>query len=399
MASESDQKIRRLAIVLQSMDATTARSMLSQFPEAVARAIRRAMVNLGTVDPQERQAAFAELQSLLDRTSKRRSAGEPSVSNSPASQLLANEQELHDSVQFSPEAIRASASVGKIAFATPTSSAHLPLSTEAPWQSLPSHILAELLSHERPIVVATVIHHLPVAFATEVLQQLPVQATTDALSILPSLHSTDAAVLEEILAEMKSKVEQELHSQHQAQSGLAKLREIVAHVPDSQRSLWASSLQQNHPQLVSRLGLLGMSEPSGGEPSPSISLEPQPAAEIAVRLEQQAESGPRSHSRPFQNWQDLLTLEDADLVQILHALEPQCVLLALANANARVLQRIERLIPKRDLQRFRSRLRELRDISLREIDSACDAVLDAAADLVESGQILRSTQHSLSEAA
>jgi flagellar motor switch protein FliG len=84
---------------------------------------------------------------------------------------------------------------------------------------------------------------------------------------------------------------------------------------------------------------------------------------------------------------DLLRLDDADFVAVLHSVDPNTVLLALSNADSRVLHRVERLIPKKDIQRLRSRIRQLSDVTLREIDDACEALLASAHTMETQGQI------------
>ena len=84
MSSGSDQRIRHVAIVLQSLDAGTSRGLLGQLPPAQSKLVRQAMVHLGTVTPQERAAAFQSMQGLLNEANVRNDRAASNESLSPA---------------------------------------------------------------------------------------------------------------------------------------------------------------------------------------------------------------------------------------------------------------------------------------------------------------------------
>ena len=436
MASDSDQKVRRVAIVLQSMDATTAKKLLSQFPDQVARDIKRTLATLGRVDPAERAAAMEELRGFMGAVSTPSKLGGQASSgsraSSPAAQLLAASEGALDSLQISREALRQTAASPTISAPGSAATAHghgsqqhhesggSPSATmnpsglhpTEPWDDLAPSSLAELLKNERGIVIATVINQLPVPVATAMLQHLPVQTATEAMAHLPNLHRTDTKILDEILEEMKTKMRSMEHSKRMSQSGIEKLRAIVANVPVDQQGLWTTALHQHAPDLVRTLGPMSpaaipmtatgtTAATVGAETTKTSSHQNQtlgtghPANMNAESTDLTFSEGMRTahgdilpfpgNSRPLRSLDELLPLADADLVRVLHANDPEQVLLALSNASKKFRSRFERLIPAKELKRFRERLNQLYDVSLRDID-------DASTDIVERADTMVTTQ-------
>jgi flagellar motor switch protein FliG len=398
MASEGDPKIRRIAIVLQSMDADTVRKLLSQFPEEVARAIRRAFSKLGTVTPAERTAAAQELQSLF---------GKPKIAGSdigPAVQVLDQGGRVQDAVQLSSEARNLSSD-----YQAPISGSYGSASTPdlnlkpgcRSWMSIPPATLAEILNGERPSVVAAVLHELPVVMATSVLQLLPIPSASAAMAAMPHLHRNDPTIMSEILEQIWSRSENALRNEQSTHLGMEKLRSILAQAPEDQKYLWTAALGNIDPKLPSALGWGRTS--SANDPSARMPVPPPPTLKLYTPPEPELPPAPAPSSSnapppathaqdatpkaPYELIHDLMKLKDADFVLVIHSVEPETVLLALAGVERDFLKRVERLIPKRDLARFRQRLTRLNDVTLREIDEAHRAIVDRANNLFSLGRI------------
>lgn len=263
MSNGSDQRIRHVAIVLQSLDAATSRGLLAQFPPAQSKQIRHAMVNLGAVTPQERAQAFQSMQGLLGGVPPHTARLQ---SESPAAALLASHSNsTTDRVEWSDEGRRSAGSTdaapsqlapGNNQADTLTSDAFANLNSgrNHSWQQIPIETFAEILHNERPIVIATVINHLSVERATAVVQLLPMEVAGATLAALPHLHMTDAAILKDIEQEIERKIG---HHQPQLQAsseGFSRLQAILSGMPESQRGLWLHAVAQSNPILGSRLG-------------------------------------------------------------------------------------------------------------------------------------------------
>ena len=83
MASERENGgIRQAAILMASVDSQTARQLLQQMPPATAKAIRKAMVDLGRIDATEQRAVLAAFQARV-QSPKAKSTTNAPHSNSP----------------------------------------------------------------------------------------------------------------------------------------------------------------------------------------------------------------------------------------------------------------------------------------------------------------------------
>lgn len=405
MASEGDAKVRRIAIVLQSMDAATVRKLLAQFPEESARAVRRALTNLGTVSPVERAAAVQELQVLL---------GKPAVmtgSDNPAAQFLKQRQPIEDAIQWSPEVARRGTSHGETlpgdrsptisqgtAAAIPAE--HAPPDSGRSWQDVAPASLAQVLESERPTVIAAILHEMPVVMATSVLQLLPIPKAAETMAVMPQLHRNDPAVLNDLLDQVRAKMDEAVRNEQKTLQGIEKLKAIIAHAPQDQKYLWATSLNRVDPNLPSLLEW-GQSIPNTEvidraavapkAPPEQLSLAPPDISPTQVDRELEESTATLAidayrSTKPFLTLGGLLQLADADFVAVLHSVEPNTVLLALAGAEKSILKRVEQLVPRRDITRLRQRIHDLNGVSLQKIDQARNAILEAANNLYADGR-------------
>ena len=97
--------------------------------------------------------------------------------------------------------------------------------------------------------------------------------------------------------------------------------------------------------------------------------------------------------------QDLLQFSDSDFVTVLHACEPDTVLLALSGATKPFIKRVERLISSKDVKRLRKRLNTLGPIQLRDVDAAQRQISDTAMQMFESGLVGSTASVSFTAAA
>ena len=439
MSTASEQRIRHVAIVLQSLDASTSRGLLGQLPPAQSKLVRQAMVQMGTVTPQEREAAFQSMHGLLkafnvQASSVRSPSKEP---ESPAAALLASHQrQLSDHVELSSQAVAAEQSQPdwQSNFAGHASS-------NAPdhWRHMPAEALAEILQGERPIVIATVMNQVSVARATAIAQALPMHTAATTLAALPHLHLTDAAVLEDIQLELERKIGQYQSPKQANEEGLTKLKAILACMPVVQQETWTNAIGQSNPVLAAKMGWNTRSSQSASgayaslSPGATISSGASLSAHIAsvVQRNQSARStsedifdesmilpfvqnssvssvSPESIKMPEVSEptiaptsagvsrdkavskkaiEELLQLSDRDFVAVLHACPPQVVLLALTGASKAFVARVERLVPAKDVKRLRDRLHRQGPLQLRDIDDAQTHILETSMKLLASGVI------------
>lgn len=443
MSRESEQKIRHLAIVLQSLDAKTARSLLNQLPPPQNKAVKHAMANLGQVTAEEQKLAMASLGSVLASTSKGEPPTQRSNHTSPASELLAMRSSPGvDTVEISSSAMGQSA-------ATPTDPS---IPRPSPQQDGPwSHVLPEdmvhILSKERPNVIATVINLVSVERATAILQLLPLKLASETLAALPHLHLADPEVLADIQSELQRKIGMYQRPRNASSEGLSKLQAIVQKMPSHQQPVWTQAIAQSDPTIAQRLGwqsiapesysmptglagdawtepqsnagpmdgptILPISTPLAGQniqrktpadafrgtvanPADANSIAADLLATLPLNSHVEAINQLSSQTNKLQatstnsnesNFDQLLELSDEDLVAVLHSSEPRTVLLALSGASKRMMNRVERLMPSKDVKRLRTRLANIGVLSLRDVDAAQSSIVSLVHAKIEDGSI------------
>jgi flagellar motor switch protein FliG len=431
MSNGTDQRIRHVAIVLQSLDAATSRGLLSQLPSTLAKQVRQSLVNLGAVSHQERSQAFQSMKDLFGENF----AGSSEQHESPAAALLATQHHpLEDQVEWS-EAAQATT-------AHPTSA--LPLENivqpsdqhaspiNSKWQHIPIETFADILQSERPIVIATVINQLSIERATSIVQLLPIQVAGATLAAVPHLHMTDAAILRDIEQEVDRKIGHHQPQMQASTEGLSRLQAILSGLPESQRNIWFQAVSQSNPVLGAKLGWhthlesdsnthsqLGssanvVSQPTqavrqgDGLPKPKyedvfeepvllpisskVTIDRSVSPHESERVANKQKDAPKSsQDEPRLNESNsldsILTLSDKDFVSVLHACPAQSVLLALSGASKLLITRVERLVPPKDVQRLRLRLRNSGPIQLRDVDEAQRLVVETAQKLFAIGSI------------
>lgn len=429
MSNGSDQRIRHVAIVLQSLDAATSRGLLAQLPAAQSKLIRQALVNLGSISPQERAKAFESMQGLLGDTVSRPTPShrtpEASVdARSPAAELLASQASaVSDQLEWSPAALQSHSQP----ISTSNNEPHPNdmIGHCGSWSTIPVETLAEILKTERPIVIATVLNQVAVDRATAIVQLLPIQVAGATLAAIPHLHLTDPAILRDIEQELERKIGQHFPPQQATSQGLLKLQAILDGIPKSQKSIWENAVSQSNPVLASKLGWSNTPTAKGDsnlEPTEhrSKSLEPElvhqssdedvfddsivlpfpneavhsqsgsSAATIAATNAASNDSAMRNLtiSQPRVYSMDSLSrLSDRDFVTVLHACSPQVILLALSGAKRDFVLRVERLMPPKDVQRLRAKLIGLGPIHLRDVDAAQTQIAETATNLQSIGKI------------
>lgn len=447
MSRESEQKIRHLAIVLQSLDAKTARAILSQLPPPQNKAVKQSMANLGHVSADERKQAMASVGSLFSSTAKTDKPTQRSGAASPASELLAMRSSPGlDTVEISSNAM-ANATTHSVAHATTAYGTQSPVVNEGPWSDVLPEDMVFILSKERPNVIATVINLISVERATAILQLLPLKLASETLAALPHLHLADPEVLADIQSELQRKIGMYQRPRTASTEGLGKLQAIVQRMPSHQQPVWTQAISQSDPSLAHRLGWqVAAPEPptpqattnsdswyaSHTDPglidgptilpfsstgsnsvfgkslsSDNVRGTPAMSSDSGSIASDLLASLPTDSSRDNSsrtasdnnrtdgsngtstkgNFDQLLELSDADLVAVLHSSEPRTVLLALSGASKRMMSRVERLMPSKDVKRLRTRLANIGVLSLRDVDTAQSNIIDLANAKIGDGSI------------
>jgi flagellar motor switch protein FliG len=429
LMSSADHRIRQVAIVLQSMDATTARGLLAQLPADMGRAVRQTMTKLGSITSAEREAAMLDMQGLLMALESQRAPLERETS--PAAALLAGVQGDVDRVEISSQPVQ-----------DPFESAST--ASETPWLAWAPSALAQLLADERPTVIATVLNQLSPERAKGLLDHLPMSTAAATLAALPNLFLVDASILSDILAEIDRKLPKTPPSPTSATiAGVSKLSAILSQFGEPQRQSWLNTIAVQSPEVAMQLGWHPIAPatstpialpsgttdttvvPDGVKVQTSTTRAPESASESntvslpsddifddavllpihAFRKEDSQSNNRSSESQrsipgqrhnpgvstsevgPMVAFDDLASLSDGDLVTLLHGCERTVVLSAVVGASTLMRRRVEALVPKADLKRFRQHLKSLGQTPQMDVDAAQNAILQKASQWMVAGKI------------
>jgi flagellar motor switch protein FliG len=413
--SAAEQRIRQVAIVLQSLDAKTARRLLSQLPPELGRAVRQTIVQLKNVTSSERAKAISDLQGLF---SNLETIDEPSLetSLSPAVQLLSSSPmgQTIDRIEISSQVTQTQEPVSR----------DQSRASEIPWLAWDPGSLATFLANERPTVIATVLNQLSPERAKALLDHLPIETAGATLAAIPNLFLVDPSILNDILAEIDRRLPR--HPPIPTTATIAG----VSKFSGPQKQAWLNAIAQQNPEIAMQLGW-----------QPSDSMGPFVAASKNRTMEQQTGRDSQSESKQInapklepataeandifastapvvgmthpstgatversdspslpglafdsskskdQGFETLLQLTDGDFVVLLHSCPREKVLTALCGATPAMITRVEKLIPRTDLKRFRNYLKQLDSRTAIDVEKAQSEILERATQLMASGRI------------
>ncbi|MFN7874149.1 MAG: hypothetical protein ACK5PB_02440 [Pirellula sp.] len=421
--SSTDQRIRQVAIVMQSLDASTAKGLLTQLPPEIARAVRQMMTKLGSVSSRERTLAFESLEGMLGTMMERNDAI-PGSSDSPASALLSHSQGQLDRVELSSSAKAADRELGQeyVGFSRDQEAAN---QAEIPWLSWDPATLATYLVHERPAVIATVINQFSPERAKALLDHLPIQIASSTLVALPHLTLSDPSILKDILAEVDKKLPKTPPVQTSVTvAGISKLEAIMAQFSETQRIAWLESIASENEEVAMQLG---WSPRRGSMRGTSIPVDPSVDASFADKTAtllstsvagkqtvspttvSSEVSAPENYDKPVtipidrfrdrenrdpseMNWlisQKSMRIElllPNDLVSLLHACDRDDVIVMLKGTSESLRNKAEQIVAPQDLNRFRQLLSG-KSPQPAEVLDAMVAICEKLDALIASGSI------------
>ncbi len=411
-------RLRQIAILLSSVDASAARQILLHLPTDAARQVRDLASGLGTVSVEEKRKILADFQ---------RSASSGGAMPPPTNRAAVAHDRNHDSssngngggsaagIRLGESSDYKSGSTGgtrlgelsdlgghdgKSALAQQEPSA-------APWTRLSTAALVRFVREERPAVTAVVVSQLAPSVAVEVLQNLPLSISQDVLLRLSRLQDIDPEAMQAIDEHLSQRLQQYHHHIQSEQENTRRMRSLLAAAPLATRQQWSQLLSSELPQLET----LDRSFPNDDNqqtnnsqrvPQPSLSEQPSTSADAESASEEHQPSAdghegadilPFPHPAQLKQmspvdrsliqleFEQILTLSPTLLAHLLSNTESQTVLLALAGATPEFMKRFYRLLDRRDARALQSRLQKIDTIQLRDVDEAQWRIVENAASL------------------
>jgi hypothetical protein len=346
MEASTEHRIRLLAIAINGMDSVDAALLLECLPESISTRVNQLLKDLGDISQHERRLAIETIEGLMDSVPESAPPGsEPhaTAENQNLSAFTAaelNTAELNAAKLDSRELPQESPPPNDDRLAT---SGSVPRSILL--ESQPIEVVASVLSDQRPIIIATVLRHVPSRLGQSIVQRLEIGLAKAALDWIPKLSPTPESVLDEVLSGIESQVLQLRSANESRDRGDEKMRELLSVLKVSEES-----------------PTLNFEELNGATSSPGISAIPQ--AHLAPSTTGPVSTDPATaFVIPLLRKTDreellaqLLGLDDLDLLRVLYSHSIDDVKRFLAGANKAMRLRIEKLTPPNALKRLRREL-------------------------------------------
>ena len=346
MEASTEHRIRLLAIAIDGMDSVDAALLLECLPESISTRVNQLLNDLGEVSQHERRLAIETIEGLMASVPE----SEPLVSEPPESEPP--ESEPHGTTENPNRSAFTAAKLDSRELpqeSAPPNADRLVSNGSVPrsllLESQPIEVVASVLSEQRPIIIATVLRHVPSRLGQSIVQRLEIGLAKAALEWIPKLSPTPESVLDEVLSGIESQVRQLRSANESRDQGDEKMRELLSVLKVSEEA-----------------PTLNFEELNGATSTPSISAIPQaylappttgpvstdPATAFVIPLHRKTDRE--------ELLAQLLGLDDLDLLRVLYSHSIDDVKRFLAGANKAMRLRIEKLTPPHALKRLRREL-------------------------------------------
>ncbi len=300
--------IRRIAVLVSSVDSPTARQLLLHLPTNVAKQVRRALQHLGPISPSERQRILAEFQSTAAKqnaptASSSLSAASPArggmnhdapqyVSDSPvtaAHQPRSHAPSLAQYSEFDSNLVDTQHHSSNHASHTQQSVPHSEQSVagdlpQSAWARMDIRALSHFLRSERPTVIAVVINQLAPNTGVALLQQLPLSMHREVLQAIGSLQEIDSEAMlaiEEHLSERLKDYELRIDSESK---GTRRIAALLAAAPPELQETWSRFVHIAVDPLEATVDQSETNAPDQPEIAPIQTAAPKNSVQPAARL-------------------------------------------------------------------------------------------------------------------
>ena len=351
MEASTEHRIRLLAIAIEGLDSVDAALLLECLPESISTRVGQSLKELGEISPHERRLAIETIEGLMASVPESAPPEtEYAESEPPATTENQNRSAFHVAELHAAELHAADVDSRELPQQSASTKVDRLASNDSVPRSLllesqPIEVVASVLSEQRPIIIATVLRHVPSRLGQSIVQRLEIGLAKAALEWIPKLSPTPELVLDEVLSGIESQVLQLRSANESRDQGDEKMRELLSVLKVSEE-----------------VPTLNFEEMNGPTSSPSISAIPQ--AYLAPSTTGPVSTDPATaFVIPLHRKTDreellaqLLGLDDLDLLRVLYSHSIDDVKRFLAGANKAMRSRIEKLTPPNALKRLRREL-------------------------------------------
>ncbi len=369
MANTQDQlldtqnwRLRRIASLIASVDATTGQQLMLQLPSRIAGQVRALLPEIPQVLKAEQEVILREIQQAVD--SEWHTAARPARHEPTAPQ--------HADKQHASSA----------------------------WKQLASETIVDNIRNERPPIIALVVSQLPTEKAIEILQQLGRRISSQVVQSLPRTNQISPDVRHEIENYLGTRLGEQRASFDNAASSRKQFCKIVAAVPQELQQNWEKAAGAADPNgdlkpihdcplqddsIADSQVLVLPAENDAGETATAC-IDPAAVIPTVRPVNSFSHSG-ATPAQPVPairdpnaealraGFEEILDLPASELEDLLAEADFDTVCLALAGIPPDLIERLRKSIGAEKMSKFDEALRKLGAIQLRDIDEAQSRLL------------------------
>ncbi len=344
--SDRQQQLRKVAILVATLDEPLAERLLADLPAREEDAVRKLVQQLGEIDPKEYRAVVADFRRGFAPPAK--PADQPTRPQPARTQL--------DGVELDPSLL------ARMANEDLSTTMPAPKQNANPWQTLSdadSVALVEMLSAEQPQTIAVVLSRLETSRSAELITKLSPTLQAEVLTRLADLDPADEQTLNVVASQLATWLTAQSQRQQRMAAGRDLVQRILHDAPDSQRAVLLTRLGKRNPALAEELSVEPRTSPPVAPRLPSLPSTYQPRPKPTTPSI--ASADPLS---------ELEALDDQRLLKALQQADRQTVMLALAGASESLMKRITKDLPRRKANQFRQQVRAIGPTRLADMETA-----------------------------
>jgi flagellar motor switch protein FliG len=321
--------LRKVAILLHSLDEATADLVLRQMPPTERKRVQSELASLGEIDQDIQRQIVADFCRLGDSPRDSDTSG-IELDDSLAKKISAGAPAFETSVDASPD----------------TPPFRFLRETEA-------DTLVQFLQHERPQVIALVMAHLAPDRAARVLERFESDVQGQVLHCLSHLDETDPAVLQDLEDHLHSQLQDHIRLRKCQAAGAAAVDAILATVDPRKRSVLLQKIGERDRTLADRLKTHART---------SDGTSRVDAGDSKARV--------NDTSIDASSFDRLYHLANEDLRRLVARANSETVVMALAGADAPLVERVLKCVTPKQSRLLDRALKHLGPTRLGDVEEA-----------------------------
>ena len=351
MEASTEHRIRLLAIAIEGLDSVDAALLLECLPESISTRVGQSLKELGEISQHERRLAIETIEGLMASVPESAPPEtEYAESEDPATTENQNRSAFHVAELHAAELHAADVDSRELPQQSASTKVDRLASNDSVPRSLllesqPIEVVASVLSEQRPIIIATVLRHVPSRLGQSIVQRLEIGLAKAALEWIPKLSPTPELVLDEVLSGIESQVLQLRSANESRDQGDEKMRELLSVLKVSEEVPTLNFEEMNGPTSSPNISAIPQAYLA---PSTTGPVSTDPATAFVIPLHRKTDRE--------ELLAQLLGLDDLDLLRVLYSHSIDDVKRFLAGANKAMRSRIEKLTPPNALKRLRREL-------------------------------------------